>query len=109
MTTKIEGLRDRLLQTVKRRYTVKELDGVGPVRFQSLTEKDYGDIDKAEREGNDRAMLIAKSVVDDNGDRVFADTDIELIKSFDLAYINALALAATEHVRTIPRETIAKN
>lgn len=104
-----ESIRDRLLRTTKRRYATREIPGFGSIRLQSLTEKDFADVDKAEKDGNDRAMLIAKTLVDDYDDRVFADEDVALIRTFDLAVINAIASAAMEHIRTISPGDVAKN
>lgn len=91
-------LRDKLIETVKRRYKTIEISGIGGVRLQSLTEREYSQVEDAQPEDR-RPLLIAKTLVDVDDSRVFADDEIDTISKMDFAVANAIAEHAMVHCR----------
>lgn len=109
--------REDLVQFAKRRHTeVPFLQTGKKVRIQSLTERERAELESAivERKGGSlRARIIAKSVVDEDGKRIFSDDDIPFIESLDSQVTSELYDAIDQHCGVIrgqdDLETIGKN
>jgi tRNA A37 N6-isopentenylltransferase MiaA len=93
------NLRDRLVESIRRRYLEVEIDGLGTVRLQSLSEGDYSRVEDAKPEDR-RPLLVARTLVDSAGDRLFADEDVDTISEMDFAVVHAIAERAMLHCRT---------
>lgn len=94
--------RDNLLATTRRRYTVCELPGIGAVRIQSISELDRAKIEQVAAQDitRMRAQLLALTLVDDEGARLFADSELDTILAMDSRVTNELSSRAMEHVGT---------
>lgn len=100
MTSATNNVRDRLLATCKRRYSTATIDGIGEVRLQSLSELERAKVEVASK--NDqfklRALLIAVSLVDVDGNRLFSDDDVDSVLSMDSRITLRLSDAVLEHI-----------
>lgn len=96
----MSDIRDRLLGSVKRRYSTAEVAGLGLVRMQSLTELERAQIEQVASTDvtRMRAQLIALSLVDDEGHRLFADQEVETILKMDSRLTGELSTAVMLHV-----------
>lgn len=79
--------RDGFAAAMSRRYELADIQGLGPVRLQSLTVREMSDIRASlrhpktgeidrERLGRIDALVVAASIVDDNGGGVVSDDDV---------------------------------
>lgn len=110
----MSSLRDNLLSTVgRRRYAEHEIDGVGRVRLQSITEKERSEFERLADTKPDeaRAYLIVRSLVDADGLRVFADEDVKTVQEMDSAVTIALGSFVLRHTMpgALPIEDAIKN
>lgn len=96
------SMRDVLLATTRRRYVVCDVPGVGNVRMQSISEADRAKIEQVAAQDitRMRAQLLALTLVDDTGARLFADNEIDAILAMDSRVTNELSSRAMEHVGT---------
>jgi hypothetical protein len=94
------NVRDALLASTKRRYTTTEVSGLGTVRLQSLTELERAKIEEVASTDvtRMRAHLIAFALVDDDGNRLFADLEVEQILKMDSRLTGDLSTAVMLHV-----------
>lgn len=105
-------IRDKLLGSVKRRYSTADIAGLGQVRMQSLTELERAQIEQVATTDvtRMRAHLIALSLVDDDGNRLFADQEVETILKMDSRLTGDLSTAVMLHVgRQDATEDAVKN
>lgn len=99
--------RDKLLGSFQRRYRTVETP-IGEVRIQNLNEGEKSLWQDAQRGkdgnlipgwvGKSRRRIIVYCVVDDEGKRVFADSDIEKLKDVDSGVTGAIADACMDHI-----------
>lgn len=99
--------RDTLLATAKRRFAEVTIEGLGTLRIRSLSAGDSSKIeadtyaDNKKKEGSGiakwKARHIAAAVVDEQGNRLFADKEIDTIQSFDRATVDAIYDAVAKH------------
>ena len=108
------SVRDKLLSTTTRRYKRLDVERVGEVWIQSLTEGERSRIEIAA--SADLSQLapwfIAYAVIDgDGGNRVFAEDDLEAVMSMDSSVTAALLNAIEEHCKVgrIDLEDAVKN
>lgn len=97
----MSGLRDRLLATVgQRRYLDETVEGIGPVRFQSLSERERSEFERIidAKPEESRAYLLTRTLVDGEGKRVFADDELSLILELDAAVSTVLGGIAMKHI-----------
>ena len=105
--------RDELLSTCKRRYRLAEIAGLPqPVRIQSLSEGERATIE-TKLSGSDlsklRAALVVRCVVDEDGDRLFADEDVDQVLEMDSTIVSEISDAIQDHCATAEIEELAKN
>lgn len=108
---------DDFAACAKRRYGSFPLNNGTNVRIQSVTEGERADIER--RYGKDktkysaRSLWIAKCVVDDDGDRVFGDSDehYRVIDDMDASLTGPLSDKILEHCGILAgdQETSQKN
>jgi hypothetical protein len=105
-------IRDKLLATCnKRRVASYNVDGLGEVRLQSLTELERASVEKTANEDTTklRAMLIAYSMVDEDGNRLFSDDEIGTVLAMDSRFTLPLSTAVLNHVGRDSTEDAVKN
>ena len=119
MTSLID--KDALLGAAKRRFAVMPIDGLGNVRIRSLTELERSRLEASVRDkkGNLssakmldlKCRLIVLCVVDEQGNQLFTNSDIERLGQQDSRITNALAEAIQTHCGWSERdlEAIEKN
>lgn len=92
----MSSVRDAILSKCKRRIKKFEIPGLGEVYIQSLTELERS---KCETDSltNLRASLIAFSLVDKEGTRLFSDKELPTIQSVDSSITGALINAIESH------------
>lgn len=102
--------RETLLLSTKRRYITVETP-LGPARLQSLTHGEWRAVQNlvlTAEEGDRRwaSMLLAKSLVDDAGDRLFSDQDARdgALDDSDSQVVSILA-AAAESLNGVPDQS----
>ena len=84
---------------------IVNIDGVGRFRIRSMTEGERGTIEASVLYADDRAAaakllkprLICACLVDDDGDRIFSDADLDAITGLDSSVTSALADAIEQH------------
>lgn len=121
-TTKIEelpdkwattqlSLRDKLLKTCVRRYTRRDVDGIGSVRVQSLTELERATVEAIASQDPKkmRAMLIVQSLVDEDGNRLFSDKEVDSVLQMDSRVSIALSDVVLDHIGRDKSEDAVKN
>lgn len=99
--------RAKFLQPAERRYTEIEIEDFGRIRLQSLSEREQADYDMSildskgrwsrRAASNARRRLIALTVVDADGNRVFHDSEIDALGELDGQIANAIYEAAEAH------------
>ncbi len=97
-----------LLGATVRRFATVPIEGVGKVRFRSLTELERSRMEASIRDKRGqvsgskmldlKCRMIVETVVDDNGNPVYSNSDIERIRQQDSKITNAIAEAAQAHV-----------
>lgn len=122
------------LATLRPRFSVVQIEGLGSVRLQSLSQKDYYDIieltAKTAKAGKDAQasaddpmesarmlrdlypVLVAYAVIDDDGARVFTgpdDPDLCLLRPTETAAIGNAAYEFWGFTNPTPIETEIKN
>ena len=109
--TKELSLRDRLLKTCVRRYARRNVDGLGSVRVQSLTELERATVESiASQDAKKmRAMLIVQSLVDDDGNRLFSDKEVDSVLQMDSRVSIALSDVVLDHIGRDKSEDAVKN
>ena len=105
MTSLID--KDALLGAAKRRFAVMPIDGLGNVRIRSLTELERSRLEASVRDkkGNLssakmldlKCRLIVLCVVDEQGNQLFTNSDIERLGQQDSRITNALVEAIQTH------------
>ena len=95
--------REAILSKTTRRYATIELPEVGEVRVRSLTERERSicELKAVEDTQNFRATLIAMTLVDEDGDRLFTDSDVVTIGEIDSAVTGAIVTKIEEHCQVI--------
>lgn len=99
--------RDILTNPVKRRFAVVDTPGWGGVRIRSLTELERSQFESVPL-GKDGALdprklvdqkcrLIVLCVVDENGDQILTNKDIEALRQQDSLTTNALVDGIKKH------------
>ena len=100
--------RDKFREALKRRYTLTpDLPVFGQVRLQSLSDRQRRRID-ASKVGDDGEVDISKyeevfgwmaveAVIDENGDRIFSDADVEWLCELDSNATEPLRECIEEH------------
>ena len=101
--------RNELLAPAQRVYEVVDTS-LGPVRIQSLTERQRSqwEADSLDRNGKlskkglltAKARLIAESVVDEKGERLFTPMDVDRLQDLDAGVSNKLS-DACQHLSGI--------
>ena len=79
-----------------RRYGRGEIEGMGTVCVQSLTERERAILDGTP-EQRMHATLISIAVVDEDGNRVFADGDVEQLLDVDSNVTRQLIELISDH------------
>jgi hypothetical protein len=105
-------IRDKLLATCnKRRVAEYNVDGLGEVRLQSLTELERASVEKTANEDTTklRAMLIAYSMVDEDGNRLFSDEEVGTVLAMDSRFTLPLSTAVLNHLGRDSTEDAVKN
>ena len=92
--------RDELLGFCKRRYA--EVEGLPlseTIRIQSLTEYERAQIEIASDKDLAllRVLMVQKTVVNEDGELLFGESDVEMLKTLDSAVIGVLASAIQDH------------
>ena len=92
--------RNELLAPAQRVYEVVDTS-LGPVRIQSLTERQRSqwEADSLDRNGKlskkglltAKARIIAESVVDEKGEKLFTPMDVDRLQDLDASVSNKLA------------------
>lgn len=105
------SLRDKLLKTCVRRYTRRDVDGIGSVRVQSLTELERATVEVVASQDAKkmRAMLIVQSLVDDDGNRLFSDKEVDSVLQMDSRISMALSDVVLDHIGRDKSEDAVKN
>lgn len=105
------SVRDKMLASRSRRYEQAHCEGLGWVRVQSLSELERAKVERAA--GQDvtrlRATLIAMSVVDVEGHRLFSDDEVDAILDMDSRITLALSDIVMEHIGRDKTEAHLKN
>lgn len=103
--------RSALLGKRSRRYLEVDITGLGPVRIQSLSERERAELEvKAMSDTSQfRANLIALTLVDEDGARLFADSDVDSILEVDSSLTGELAAHINEHCEVPRTEESVKN
>lgn len=97
----MSGARDSILATVgRRRYLEDNVEGIGPVRFQSFSERERSEFERIidTKPEESRAYLLVKTLVDAEGKRLFADNETSLILELDAAVTTTLGAIALGHI-----------
>ena len=104
-------IRDALLASCKRRYTEETIEGLGTVRLQSLTELERAKVEVAARDNASvlRGMLIAMSLVDDEGNRLFGDGEVDTILAMDSRLTLRVSDVVLAHIGKDKTEDAVKN
>lgn len=93
--------RERLLRFAKRRYKEVRADWIEPgavLRIQSLTERERSAVEKSMKdESSVREALIVAALVDDNGNRILSDENVEWLSTLDAQAIAAIVNAIGDH------------
>lgn len=99
--------RDALLGAAVRRFAVVEIEGLGNVRIRSMTELERSRLEASirDKKGNLsssrmvdlKCRMIVDSVVDENGNPLFTNRDIDQIRQQDSKVTNALVDAIQKH------------
>ena len=107
MTTNNLINREALLGKTKRRYKTVDLPGGETARIQSLTEREKSEYECSVLSTRGRAVrskmtaatraLIVLCLVDNAGNRILADTDMEQLAAVDGGVTSAIYAAACEH------------
>lgn len=114
--------KDALLKAAARRYRDVEVDGL-KFRVQSISEGERSaietdhalaaDDDKKKRQAMQcyKSRFIVSCLVDGQGNRIFADNDVETVKQMDSRITNRLMDAIEEHIGISAEdsEALAKN
>nr|WP_315041310.1 phage tail assembly chaperone family protein, TAC [uncultured Moraxella sp.] len=78
---------------------LKELDGIGSLYFKKLTVAEQGELAK-KSENNDNVTaslnMVACSVCDENGKRLFNDSDIKELGKMNTEHLTVLVNAVSE-------------
>lgn len=89
--------KDKFLDLIDRRYHQFSVERLGPVRIQSLTEGERQRVVQKMIETNANAKvsdeipwIIAASVVNENGERLFGDQDVPIINDMESGVIRAI-------------------
>lgn len=109
-----------LLRPIERRYRVVDVDGLGLVRIQNLSERESADysVQSVNRKtgrldpgkaAEARRRLIALCVVDEEGNRLFGPGDLHALGQIDGRIADQLYAACEEHNETGSLETREKN
>ena len=113
--------RSALIKHSQRRYQFVDVPGVGTARIQSLTEAErsaieysvaYTDGDEKEQAARRlKARWIVATLVNDDGDRVFTDNDVEFVNTIDSAIVSRLIDSIWDHVGVTKddQEALEKN
>lgn len=97
------------LSELKRRYSDVQIDGFGKIRIQSLSEREASQL-RQKMNGDDKATLICACVVDEEGNRLFRDTDSEKLSDIDASVIDLMFQSCADHINASPDfEAIKKN
>lgn len=99
--------RSAFLNSIPRRYTTVDVADFGRVRLQSLTEAEAASYDIASLDQRGRwrhklaaaarRRLLALTIVDEQGHRLFEDSDTEALGNLDARVADALFSAAAAH------------
>jgi len=108
--------REKLLSKTQRRYKEFQFDG-DSYRIQSLNEAERAEYEiqlqttKKYDWEKSRRLFVCKTLVDDNGQRLFSDADQESLKQVDGRIVGVLYNEAQKHCGYDQDEieTIAKN
>ncbi len=101
------SIRETLLAAPQRRYHEETIDGVGPIRCQSLSAAEASQLEASyvgdsgfdpAKFAKRKPLVIALSLVDDAGNREFSDEDIEDIAQQDAAIIDAIYEVCERHI-----------
>ncbi len=100
--------RDSLLQPARRRYVDVEIDGLGKVRLQDMNAREHSwyqaqfldsdgrpDITRASQVY--KGLLIALCVVDEHGERMYDESDVDKILAGSAVVVDELADACMAH------------
>lgn len=105
------SLRDKFLNQAKRTYKTIEVEGIGSVTLQSITERDRSEcVDASDGKEQLAARLVIRSVVDEHNERVFSDDDLTLIQDMPAQLIVSIYREVWEFVEpNEPIEETVKN
>lgn len=102
-------IRHKIFAAKHRRYADVDVHGFGTIRVQSLSEKERSSLEVAA--GQDpaslRSRMIAAAIVDQDGNRVFSDAEVDQIGEVDFRVTLALADAVAEHCGGIREDAAA--
>lgn len=103
--------RDVLMKFAVRRQADVEISGVGIVRLQSLTEKERAQILAKGTESPETvdARVIAATVIDERGYRIWSDDQLDQILSLDASVTMELRSAIDKHIAGRTIEDHGKN
>lgn len=113
--------RDQILCAGKRRFREVEVPGWGAFRIRSMTELERSRFEASilDKKGqvasgklvDQKCRLIVLCVVDENGDPLLTNNDIDTLRQVDSAFTNKLVEAIQEHCGFSDRdwEEITKN
>lgn len=93
-------IRESILKRTERRYAeIEDVPTIGTVRIQSLSELERAKIEVKSRENWEqlRVLLVAYACVDEDGNRLFGDADIENLEKVDSCIITLIAEAIEDH------------
>lgn len=89
-------LRTFLLGTATRRLKACDVEHVGRIFVQSMTERERGEIESASQE-EFRARVIVNCLVDEEGNRLFSEDDVPTVLAMDTKYTLPIFFAISEH------------
>lgn len=113
--------RDAILAPLKRRFQEVEVAGWGKFRLRSLNELERSKFEASIRDKQGRVVnnklvdlkcrLIVLCVVDENGDPLLTDADINALRQQDSKYTNTLVEAIQKHcgISDADMEELEKN
>lgn len=93
--------REALLERTERRYAESYVEEIGLIRIQSLSEFERAKIEKVAIETPEklRALLIVFCLVDEEGNRLFSDEDVDAIGAIDSRTTAAVYTEIEEHLQ----------
>lgn len=103
-------------QNTNRRFHVVDITGIGPVRFRSLTDKEWtriqstamkkeGTIDKVHAQLIN-ARLLVETIVDHEGNTILSESDIPALRDLDAGIMARLGTACRKHVGVEDEEAV---